>query len=161
MLQFAIFLILLVGGTEVFAQQASDERDSESHWYVHGGAYAHFGHNDDYSGAPLFAGVEYHRADDWFGGGSVFNNSFGQFSQYLYVGKKFYPLDAYPNVRVKLSAGVVQGYRGDHHDALPIRWGESWGAAILAAIGYQKDRVGYDVVILKESGLLFLLGYQF
>ena len=161
MLQFAIFLILLVVSNEVLAQQARDVRDSESYWYVQGGAYAHFDHNDDYSGAPLFGGVEYHRADDWFGGFSVFNNSYGQFSQYLYLGKKFYPLDTYPNVRVKLSVGVVHGYRGEHHDTLPVRWGESWGAAILPAIGYQKGRVGYDVVILKESGLLFLVGYEF
>lgn len=31
------FLILLPGGSGVFAEQASATRDNESHWYVHGG----------------------------------------------------------------------------------------------------------------------------
>jgi hypothetical protein len=44
---------------------------------------------------------------------------------------------------------------------LPIRWGGSWGLGFVPAIGYQKDRVGYDVAVLKASALLFLVGYEF
>ena len=109
----------------------------------------------------MFGSIEHHRTNDWFGGLSAFNNSYGQFTQYLYLGKKLHPWNSHPEFRIKLSAGVAHGYRGEHHDTLPIRWGGSWGLAVVPAIGYQKDRVGYDVVILKASGLLFLVGYEF
>ena len=154
-------LMLLLGGNGALAQQASDTRDNESHWYVQAGAYVHLDNSDDYSGAPLFGGIEHHRTDNWFGGLSLFNNSYGQFTQYLYLGKKFHPWDSHPEVRIKFSAGVAHGYRGEHYDTLPIRWGGSWGLAFVPAIGYQKDRVGYDVVVLKAAGLLFLVGYEF
>ena len=161
MLQSVFYLMLIFGGSGALATQASDTRDNESHWYVQAGAYVHLDHNDDYSGAPLFGGIEHHRMDDWFGGLSVFNNSYGQFTQYLYLGKKLHPWKSHPEARIKLSNGIAHGYRGEHHDTLPIRWGGSWGLAFVPAIGYQKDRVGYDVVILKASGLLFLVGYEF
>lgn len=60
-------------------------------------------------------GIEHHRTDNWFGGLSLFNNSYGQFAQYLYLGKKFHPWESHPEVRIKLSAGVVHGYRGEHN----------------------------------------------
>ena len=108
----------------------------------------------------MFGGIEYHRPDNWLGGLSLFNNSFGQFTQYLYLGKQFHPWDSQPKVRIKLSAGVAHGYRDEHYDTLPIRWGGSWGLGFVPAIGYQKERVGYDVAILGVAGLLFLVGYE-
>ena len=161
MLAFAIFLMLFLVGGGALAEQASNTPAIESHWYAQAGAYVHWDHSDDYSGAPLFGGIEHHRTNNWFGGLSVFNNSYRQFTQYLYLGKKLHPWNSHPEVRIKLSAGIAHGYRGEHHDTLPIRWGGSWGLAVVPAIGYQKDRVGYDVVILKASGLLFLVGYEF
>ena len=161
MLRFEFFLVLLLGVCGAHAQQAGNTLANESHWYVQAGAYVHLDHNDDYSGAPLFGGIEHHRADNWLGGLSVFNNSYGQFTQYLYLGKKLHPWKSHPEVRIKLSAGVAHGYRGKHHDTLPVRWGGSWGLAFVPAIGYLKDRVGYDLVILKASGFLFLVGYEF
>ena len=41
------------------------------------------------------------------------------------------------------------------------RWGESWGIGAIPTIGYRKDKVGFDLAFLKESGLLFLAGYSF
>jgi len=161
MLQRICLLILLFGGSGAHAQRASDAHDNESHWYVQAGAYVHLDNRDDYEGPPLFGGIEYHRPDNWFGGLSLFNNSFGQFTQYLYLGKQFHPWDAHPNVRVKLTAGVVQGYKDEHYDTLPIRWGGSWGLGFVPTIGYQKGRVGYDVAILGVAGLLFLVGSEF
>jgi hypothetical protein len=64
MLQSVFYLMLIFGGSGALATQASDTRDNESHWYVQAGAYVHLDHNDDYSGAPLFGGIEHHRMDD-------------------------------------------------------------------------------------------------
>jgi hypothetical protein len=158
-LRSILFLILLVnaGGSVAAAQ----EREEHDRWYAQVGAYAHWRDDDAFAGVPWFAGIEYHPDQRWFGGFSMFNNSFGQFSQYLYLGAQFHPLDSYPGIRIKLSAGVVQGYKDEHYDTLPIRWGGSWGLGFVPAIGYQKGRVGVDVAVLGVGGLLFLVGVGF
>lgn len=155
------FLILLSVVSSPRAADTTDEPGKEYRWYAQAGAYAHWENDDEFKGAPYFAGIEYRRDDRWFAGLSLFNNSFGQFSQYLYLGATFHPADAYPAVRIKVSAGVAQGYKGEHYDTLPVRWGGSWGLGIVPAIGYQKGRVGYDLAVLGVGGLLFLVGYSF
>ena len=50
----------------------------------------------------------------WFGGLSAVNNSFGQLTQYLYLGKEFRRWDSHPHTRVKVSARIVHGYRDEH-----------------------------------------------
>jgi hypothetical protein len=57
--------------------------------------------------------------------------------------------------------GVAHSYRGGRYDTLSIRWDGSWGLAFVPATGYQKDRVGYEVVVLQAAGLLFLVSYEF
>jgi hypothetical protein len=139
----------------------AEAAERHRHWYAQAGLYAHWRNDDAFSGVPWFAGIEYHRPDLWFGGFSMFNNSFGQFSQYAYLGRAFHPLPAYPHFRIKLTVGVVQGYKDEHYDTLPIHWGGSWALGFVPGLGYQKGRVGYDVAVLGVGGLLFLVGYSF
>ena len=116
---------------------------------------------DTYEGRPWFAGVEYHMPTNWLFGLSAFNNSFGQFSQYAYVGKYFHPSKKYPGIHIKLTGGIAHGYSGEHHDVLPIRWDESWGMAVIPGVGYKWESLSLDVAALSASGLLFLVGYEF
>ncbi|PWB72939.1 MAG: hypothetical protein C3F15_10515 [Holophagae bacterium] len=153
-------LLFLLSAGDALAQQVGAAQDSESHWYVQAGAYVHWLSSDDFVGPPVLGGVEHHRSDGWSGGLSLFNNSFGQFTQYLYAGKEFRPWDSRPELRVKISAGIVHGYQDEYYDTLPIRWGGSWGLGFVPAIGFQKGRAGYDVALLGVSGLLFLVGYR-
>ena len=140
---------------------AENTQDAESNWYFQAGGYMHYTDDEEYEGPPWFAGIEYQRSRNRVVGLSVFNNSFGEFTQYAYLGKSFYPSDRYPGFRIKLTAGVVHGYSGEHHKLLPIRWGDSWGIGIVPTIGYQWDALGVDIGVLSASGLLFLVGYQF
>ena len=132
-----------------------------SGWYVQGGVYVHYRDDEDYEGPPLFVGVEYVQSPKWRYGASMFQNSFGQFTQYAYVARLFRPLRDHPEFHFKLTGGVVQGYRGEHHDTLPIRWGDSWGVGVIPTLGYRKDRLGFDIAFLKASAALFLVGYHF
>ena len=140
----------------------ADEADYEiGPWYVQAGGYVHYRDDEDYEGPRWFAGVEYGESRRLLVGFSMFNNSFGQFTQYAYLGKTFHPLDKHPGFRLKLTGGIAHGYEGEHHSTLPIRWGDSWGLAVVPTIGYQKGRLGGDSAILSASGLLFLVGYEF
>ena len=140
---------------------AENVQYAETNWYVQAGGYMHYTDDEEYEGPPWFAGIEYQRSRNRVVGLSVFNNSFGEFTQYAYLGKSFYPSDRYPGFRIKLTAGVAHGYSGEHHKLLPIRWGDSWGIGIVPTIGYQWDALGVDIGVLSASGLLFLVGYEF
>jgi len=136
-------------------------RELNSHWYVQVGGYTHYSDDEEYEGTPWFAGIEFQKPTNWVVGLSVFDNSFGDFTQYVYLGKSFHPSDKYPGFRIKLTAGLAHGYRGDHHKIMPIRWGDSWGLGVVPTVGYQARAVGVDVALLSASGLLFLVGYEF
>ncbi len=51
-------------------------------------------------------------------GGATFRNSFSQRSNYAYLGKRF-DSDSYP-VYLKLTGGLLQGYRGEYRDKIPL-----------------------------------------
>ncbi len=143
------------------AQAAVGDDAYGSRWYLQGGFYIHYSDDEDYEGPPLFAGVEYVQSDKWRYGFAMFQNSFGQFSQYGYAARLWRPLAEHPEYHFKLTFGVIQGYRGERHDTLPIRWGDSWGIGAIPTLGYRKDRIGFDIAFLKASAAMFLVGYHF
>ncbi|MEE4160998.1 MAG: hypothetical protein V2I25_00730 [Woeseiaceae bacterium] len=152
-------IVLLCALATARAEETETARDAS--WYLQGGSYIHYSDDEDYEGPPWFVGIERRRPGKPILGFSVFNNSFGQFSQYAYVGKAFHPWKRAPGVHIKLTGGIAHGYKGEHQDTSPLNWGDGWAFAIVPTIGYQKDRLGWDVALLSNSGLLFLVGADF
>lgn len=120
---------------------------AEEHWYnydrlyLQAGTYVHYHSDDDFAGNRLFASLEAIKSSDWLYGLAVFNNSFGQFSQYLY-------------------GGMLHGYKGDYRDRVPLNdLGVS--PAVIPGIGYQEGRFGADAYLLGFSGVLFTVGMDF
>jgi len=130
-------------------------------WYVQVGAYTHFSDDEKYEEAPLFAGVERQNEKRTIIGFSVFNNSFGDMTQFLYWGKQWNPWENHRALRIKLTIGVFHGYEGENQDVTPIYWGDAWGIGAVPTFGYQKNRLGFDLGLLGNSGVVFLVGYEF
>lgn len=146
----------------VAAEDPQPDEDFTPGWYFQGGTFIHYQEDDpDYAGSRIFVGAEYFRSRKWALGFSMFDNSFGQFSQYAYAARLFHPWKSQPNLHIKITAGIVHGYDEPHHDTLPVRWGDSWGLGAIPTIGYKNDRFGFDVAFLKASGVLFLGGFSF
>jgi len=124
--------------------------------YLQGGPYIHFNSRDDFEGVPFVAAIEFDHPSRWFYGLSVFNNSFGEAAGYVFGGKTF-PVSGGP-WHFKLSAGVVCGYNDEHEEDLPIRFGGGCGLGIIPTFGYKKNRVGFDVGLFGQSGIVFLIG---
>ncbi|MDX2416723.1 MAG: hypothetical protein QNK19_04595 [Xanthomonadales bacterium] len=160
-IRYVLCLVAALSFVAPAAVSAESVQDAESNWYFQAGGYMHFSDDEEYEGPPWFAGIEYQKSRNRTIGLSVFNNSYGQFTQYAYVGKSFYPSDRYPGFRIKLTGGIVHGYTGEHQKIFPIRWGDGWGFAVVPGVGYQSDKWGFDVAVLSASGLLFLAGYEF
>ncbi|MGB5780233.1 MAG: hypothetical protein WBM42_00010 [Eudoraea sp.] len=155
-------VLCLVAALSFAAPIAESAEETEWNWFLHAGGYIHFSDDEDYEGPPWFAGVEYQKTEaNWSVGLSLFNNSFGDFTQYLYLGKTWHPSGKYPGFRIKLTGGIAHGYEGEHQKIFPIRWGDAWGLALVPTIGYKRDKWSFDVAVLSASGLLFLGGYEF
>jgi len=96
-----------------------------------------------------------------FCGLALFNNSFGQPSAYLYAGRQWNGFAGVPNIFVKVSAGFIYGYKGEHKDVLYYNH-SGFAPVVIPAVGYEftkKDSA--NVTILGTAGLLFAYGRKF
>ncbi len=155
----AILLLLygLLMSGQVKAWDFYDDKKDDI--YLWGGTYTHFSNSESYRGASWLLGVEVVKPNDHVYGVAVFNNSFGQFSQYFFYGKVFRYKNT--NFHGKITGGLIHGYKGEHRDNLYFN--ELLGVApvIVPGIGYQKNRWGIDLYLLATQGLLLGVGYQF
>jgi len=116
------------------ADAASFFWDDNSKLHGQFGAYAHYGSSDDYEGPPILVNLEVNRESNWIYGLSLFNNSFGQFSQYLYLGKKWQLPKIQKYLHVKLTGGVVHGYKDEFEDKLAFN-SNGFAPGIVPSIG--------------------------
>jgi hypothetical protein len=122
----------------------------------------HFNHSDEHVRFNHLLGVElvssrwtFWRADRSAVGLALFDNSFGQFSQYVWFGQewdwaKFAGGDAF----VTVTAGLLHGYRDEHRDKIPFN---SAGIApvIIPSVGVRWGRFSLQATVLGTNGFLF------
>ena len=125
--------------------------------YLQLGYGAHWDDSDDYRGIPALIGLEWSKNDRRIAGVSLFNNSFGQFSQYYYYGYKWRLNRWNEKLQVKLSGGFIYGYVGEFEDRLDPNW-SGFSPAIIPSLGWKERRWGFDVAVLGTAGVMFLVG---
>lgn len=153
-------LLLLACCLSIPALAAEEHWYNYDHLYLQGGSYMHFSHSEDHDGPNIFVSLEAVRSDNWLYGLGLFDNSFGQFSQYLYAGKVWDFHNTFENFHGRITFGLIHGYKDEFKDKIPMN-NLSFAPAIIPGIGYKKDRLGADLILLGNSGLLFTLGYDF
>lgn len=131
-------------------------------WYLQTSLLTvHFHYDEDHQQAILLDGSYYFRErwleGQWFVGISLFTNSFGQFSQYLYGGLKWRPWAEHPPFYVKLSAGVVHGYSGEYQDKIPFN-SSGFAPGIIPSVGYCWNRYCSEFILLGFNAALFTVG---
>lgn len=137
----------------------------EAHWYnydhlyIHGGTYYHYGGNDDpnYAGTHIVLKLDAVKENDWLYGLSLFDNSFGQFSQYIYGGKRWNYHGAWEGFNTKITMGLMHGYKGRFKDKIPLN-DLGTAPALLLSIGYKQGGYGVDLTFFGAAGLLFTVG---
>lgn len=131
-------------------------------WYFQFAYYTlHFHYDPDHQQSYLFD-MEYRLDKQWLDGQwivglSLFQNSFGQFSQYLYGALQWRPWKEHPPFYVKLSAGLLRGYSGEYRDKIPFNHYEI-APAIIPSAGYCWTRYCAEVVLLGANAALFTVG---
>lgn len=131
-------------------------------WYFQFAYYTlHFHYDPDHQQSYLFD-AEYHFKETWLGGQWIaglclFQNSFGQFSQYIFGGLQWRPIEEHQPFYVKLSAGALHGYEGQYKDKVPFN-SSGTAPAIIPSVGYCHGRICGEFVLLGTNAALFTIG---
>lgn len=120
----------------------------------------HFSPDKRHDNTQRLLNLEYWRPDSYLGGLALFDNSFGQRSTYAYVGKVWRPWDSTPQTYVKLTGGLLHGYKGEFRDKIPFNQKEI-APAIIPSIGYHWGRVNAELVLFGTAGMMLNLGFFF
>ncbi len=96
-------------------------------------------------------------ADQTIMGLALFDNSFGQFSQYIYWGQRW---DLHPNIYAKVTAGLLHGYKGQYRDKIPFNK-VGVAPAIVPSIGLRLGNASIEGILLGGSAFMFAAGYTF
>jgi len=153
---------LLITGLQVQADELGTSETmltSKNKLYVELGSYVHYSSSDDHAGTPIFTSIRVQRPDNWQYGLALFNNSFGQFSQYAFGGYRWELYGTLKNFHVIGTAGIIHGYTGKFEDKIPFNY-EGWSPGLSLGVGYKKGKFGADVTTLGAAGLLFTVGYD-
>ena len=88
-------------------------------------------------------------------GFSLFRNSFGQPSAYVYVGKTWPGLlPSVPKLYVSATAGIIYGYVGKYKDKVPLNFG-GFAPVIIPAVGYRfTPKVSFEVQLLGTAAFM-------
>lgn len=145
-------------------QAAADETEV-SDWDVTGwnlvfSLYTkHFDPDPDHNNDQNLVGLEAVFRNDWLAGVAVFDNSFGQASQYVYVGKTW-PILKSELWYVKLTGGLLHGYKEPYEDKIPLN-GLGIAPAILPAVGIRYKLVFCELELAGVAAATVTAGFRF
>jgi len=119
----------------------------------------HFTSDPDHVNWSWMVGAEWQRPSRWLFGFSYFNNSFGQRSQYYYTGYVWNPIDRNPGWYVKLTGGLLYGYKEPYENKVPYNH-NGYAPGLVPALGYKWDRWSTQVSLLGNAALMISVGYD-
>jgi len=94
-------------------------------------------------------------------GVSLFSNSFGQPSAYVYAGQQFESLFGVPELTLKVTAGILYGYVGKYQNKVPFNH-NGFSPAIIPAVNYNfTPRDAFQLDILGKAAVMFAYARKF
>ncbi len=127
-------------------------------WYFQTTAYTrHFSPSPQHVNHQRMLNFEYWGPDKWIWGASFLRNSFGQPSQYIYTGRLWRPFDSAPLVHVKLTGGVLHGYKGEFRDKISFNH-YGYAPALIPSIGLSGKRFATEFVLLGAGAMFITAG---
>lgn len=149
--------MLLIQTGQALAED--DSQKDKGFWYAQTSVYTrHYSPDPEHNNHQDLIGIERNQASGWVWGGATFRNSFRQRSNYAYVGKR-YDSSEYP-VYLKVTGGLLQGYRGDYKDKIPLnRYGVA--PVIIPSIGTHYGPLAAELVFLGANAAMVTTGVRF
>ena len=142
------------------AQSPDDSNASEKgFWYLQAGVFTHhFSPDTDHNNRQDLIGLERNAASGFLYGAATFRNSFSQRSYYAYAGKRFESAD-YP-VYLKVTGGLLQGYKGEYRDKIPLNQ-LGVAPAIIPSVGVHYGPLATELVLLGFNAAMLTAGLRF
>lgn len=138
---------------------ASDSANQDKgFWYLQTSVYTrHFSPDPKHDNHQDLIGVERNEVSGLVWGAASFDNSFSQRSYYAYAGLRL-ENDSYP-VYLKLTGGLLQGYRGEYKDKIPFN---HFGIApvIIPSLGAHYGPLAVELVLLGNSASMITAGVR-
>lgn len=155
-----ILLVALGAGAIQAKADLQAEESGSGFWVVQTSVYTrHFSPSPEHNNRQNLIGLERNEASGLVYGGGTFRNSFAQRSVYGYVGKRFNS-SRYPAVYLKVTGGLLHGYRGQYRDKIPLnRYGVA--PVIIPGVGINLGPVVAEAVLLGASAAMFNVGFRF
>jgi len=119
----------------------------------------HFEKGPEHTGHPWLIGVEWQDKSRWLAGYSYFNNSFDQKCHYLYGGYTFSLGETFKNWYIKVTGGLLYGYKEPFEDKLPVNY-NGLAPVIIPGVGYKYHRFNAQINLLGANGFMFTFGYD-
>lgn len=92
---------------------------------------------------------------------SLFRNSFGQPSAYVYAGQQFDHLFDNPKLFLKITAGILYGYVGQYQNKVPFNH-RGFSPAVIPSLGYKlSTHDSAQIMVLGTAGVMFSYGRKF
>jgi hypothetical protein len=127
-------------------------------FYLETSVYTHHfsydpAHNDHQN---LILG-EWNITENWLAGAAVFDNSFGQSSQFVYGGVRMRPFENLQPLYFKLALGIVHGYSGEYQNKIPMN-NSGFAPIIIPSVGYCINRFCSEFVVFGTAGAMVTVG---
>lgn len=124
------------------------------------GTYTHFKSKPEHNNKPIIINYDYFYSNNEFYGLALFNNSFGQFSQYIYKGHKYD--SRFNGIHYELSYGILHGYKGKYQDRIPINTQEGFGIGLIPSIYFSRnEKQSIALSLMGSAGLIFSYSRSF
>jgi hypothetical protein len=141
-----------------FLSPSQESADKQRYFYT--SLYTkHYDPEPGHVNDQQMVGLEFGMTGDRLWGVVLFDNSFGQDSQYLYVGKKWRVLES-DRWYFKLTGGLLRGYEGPYEDKIPFN-GLGIAPAVIPAIGFRHKRGFVEIAQLGLAAGMITVGRTF
>jgi hypothetical protein len=128
--------------------------------YLYSSLYTkHYDPDPDHVNNQNMLGLEGQTKDSRVMGLSIFDNSFGQKSEYLYVGKKWYRFSS-EKWYTKLTGGLIHGYKDEYQDKIPLN-DLGVAPALVPTLGYQNKSIVVEFNQLGLAAAMITAGFIF
>lgn len=153
-----ICLLLLAHAGAALATDNTQATD-QGFWYLQTSVFTkHFSPDPDHNNNQDLLGLERNEASGWVYGAATFRNSFSQRSYYAYAGKRYQSAN-YP-LYLKLTGGLLEGYRGKYQNKIPLnRFGVA--PVIIPSLGTYYGPVAAELVLLGANAAMITTGVRF
>ncbi len=166
---FAIHLFVTLALLFPFSQAQADTNGSllnlfqgpavEQRYFYTSLYTKHYDPDPDHVNDQQMLGFEIEMTGNRLWGLAMFDNSFGQASQYLYVGKKWRILES-DRWYFKVTGGLLHGYEEPYEDKIPLN-GLGIAPAAIPAIGYSHKNFFVEFTQLALAAGMINVGITF